>query len=282
MSFLRNLPFREFHATLRKRNDIFSRYQIADGSVLLLQANNELVRDDFCAKLRKIKTICAFLPFFITWLERPDYEWSSIYYELMDQFLEHSYKSDNLEHVWSALSDSSVNFATYAFVFAVCFSSLKRIITVNNRKFVSNILFNNERKTLLFRSISVDGKKGEWIELPLKNCFFHCGQYNAVSKRLLPPEKIQVCEEINGTKHDSQYGYSHVSFKASEDSENERTNKLQFNSSDPTKNYKDGDLIYFVRNGALANEEVFKECFSTLEFAGNPEIICLPETLFQE
>jgi hypothetical protein len=89
MSFLRNriVGFREFHATLRKRSDIFSRYQIADGSVLLLQANNELVRDDFCAKLRKIKTICAFLPFFITWLERPDYEWSSIYYELCDQFL---------------------------------------------------------------------------------------------------------------------------------------------------------------------------------------------------
>ncbi|CBY40074.1 unnamed protein product [Oikopleura dioica] len=156
--------------------------------------------------------------------------------------------------------------------------------TPSNRKFVSNILFNNERKTLLFRSISVDAKKGEWIELPLKNCFFHCGEYNAVSKRLLPPEKIQLCEEINGTKHDSQFGYSHVSFKStSEDnSENEKSNKLAFNSSDPTKNYKNGDLIYFVRNGALANEEVFKEVFSTLEFAGNPEIICLPETLFQE
>ena len=89
---------------------------------------------------------------------------------------EHSYKSDNIEQVWQALADSGVNFATYAVVFGIGYSSLKRIIAVNNRKFVSNILYNNGRKTLLFRSITVDGKRGEWVELPVKNCMFHCGE----------------------------------------------------------------------------------------------------------
>ncbi|CAG5096188.1 Oidioi.mRNA.OKI2018_I69.XSR.g14509.t1.cds [Oikopleura dioica] len=234
----------------------------------------------FNKMLRRIKAVCTFLPFFITWMERPDYEWSSIYYELLDQYLEHSYKSDNIEQVWQALADSGINFATYAVVFGIGYSSFKRIIAVNNRKFVSNILYNNGRKTLLFRSITVDGKRGEWVELPVKNCMFHCGEFNAISKRLLPPEKIALCEDINGTKHDSQYGYSHVSFRST-DNESEG-NKSPWNSLDPTKKYKDGDLIYFVRNGALANEELFNECFASFEFSGQPSIICLPETQFQE
>ena len=93
--------------------------------------------------------------------------------------------------------------------------------------------------------------------------------------------KISPADTTNGSLFGSENGYTHI--VATESSAEVPTSQKIVDGlrNSPKASFQEGDLIYYLRNGALANKELFRECLTKFNVDGDSGIIVLEDSLFQ-
>ena len=88
-------------------------------------------------------------------------------------------------------------------------------------------------------------------------------------------------EEINGTLYKSQLGYSHVVLVEKpmtpvleeEESQSFLSKAFKYVHPDPLKYANEGEVLFYLRNGALADSTIFGEYFPAFESDGDPFVL---------
>lgn len=254
-----------------------SRFTLADGSILLCQCDTAPVYRAFAKKLKFPKMLCLLVPFFLVWLERSDFEWSTLYYELHDYYFGSGHHSDDVQYVWDGMTVSFVNFLTYAVIAYIFYATMKGQLQKIYTRFCTHIFYNEKRRSILFRSTNQNIKHAHWIEVPVNSVKFMCGDYNAPDPRVFQGP-FKGGDDVNGSIYHSQNGYTHV--VATEGAHEVGLGQQIVNGikNNQQAKFQEGDVIFYVRNSALADKDLFNECFQKFDFDGDHSIISLEST----
>ena len=105
-------------------------------------------------------------------------------------------------------------------------------------------------------------------------------QYHAASMKVIGPRFVPG-DSVNGLLYHSEYGYSHV-VAVEGAAEVSATEKIKDGlKNNPKPNFTEGDILYFVRNSALADKELFLHYFKQFDVDGDPSVMTLEETPFE-
>jgi len=289
MSYLRLIGRNNYNpiniriSQVRQKTVDVSRHTLKDGSVLLCQFDNQMVFDAF-QKKRNFNRLCFLFPFALIIFSRSDYEWASIYYELHDYYFGSGYRPDDVQYIWDGMWDSLTDFAFYMFIVTMLVGSLKSINNKMYRRFATHLFYNEERRAVLFRATDFTESRAHWVELPVTSVKFLCGEYKAIEPKLAQP-KFQPGETVNGSLYKSQLGYSHAILSETPETpdledilksyENESLSQKfsKFLNPSPVHHTNEGEILFYMRNGALANNEIFMEYFSRFNSDGDPFLL---------
>ena len=83
-------------------------------------------------------------------------------------------------------------------------------------------------------------------------------------------------DNINGSTYRSTFGYTHV---VAMDTSDQPSLKEKLLGSDRPY-YNEGEIIYYLRNGALADKDVFNEYFRKFNVDGDHMIATLENNMF--
>lgn len=250
-----------------------SKFTLADGSILLCSSDVSVVNNKFYRLIKWKRLFVLLLPFILVWIERDDFEWSTMYYELHDYYFGSGYHSEDVAYIWDSIWSSLVNFVTYQIMAFIIYSAYRTRLHHIYSRFCTHIFYNEERRMLLFRSTNVQMKNAHWAELPVGSVKFVCGNYNAPPPSVSPWNRgpDRPGDDINGLIYFSEGGYTHV--VATETPPDQPDWKTQLFTSRQVHN--EGDIIYFLRNGSLADKDIFNEYFRKFNVDGDPSIITI-------
>jgi len=266
------------------------RYTLADGSILLSQSDISVTAKETKKKMFWLKWICLLFPPFFVYCSREDDQWSSIYYELVDYYFGSGYVPTDIQYIWDALTESLIDLATFWICAYLFFGWMRTRVNRIHQKFCTHIFYNEKRKRILFRSLDYHGKAAHYLELSVNEVKFLCGEYRAPEIHSVFGTPLQPGDTTNGYLYKSEYGFSHVvALKSSHDDDEKRKQQLYRGVNDlfpygitllgnREPIFDAGEVLYVIRNGSVADPEIFNEYFSRFDVEGESSLIHLEET----
>jgi len=266
------------------------RYTLADGSILLSQSDISFTKNETQKKMFWLKWICLLFPPFFVYFSREEEQWSSIYYELVDYYFGSGYVPADIQYIWDAITESLVDLATIWIIAYLFFGWMRTRMNRLHQKFCTHIFYNEKRRRILFRSLDYHGKAAHYLEMSVNEVKFLCGEFRAPEINAVFGSPLLAGETKRGWMYRSEHGYSHVVALKDSHEEMEKKNQL-FNrgvndllpygmillgNRDPV--FDAGEVLFVIRNGSVADAEIFNEYFSRFDVEGDSSIIHLDET----